>query len=464
MKVSPRSVAIDILCRGEKSGKPIDQVMEQTQRYQQLADQRDRYLVFAMIYGTLRRRGYLDWVLADFSNHPLEKMKPRVLQGLRIGLYQLLFMDRIPDSAAINEAVEALKAAKQPRWLLGFVNGLLRNIARRKASLPDPLQEKTSLPDIARLSHPQWLINRWVERYGKASAAAICRFNNMVPPLCLRVNTAATSVDTFLASLNEANIAAKPGFFAPDAVILNDYRGPVAEIPGYDAGLFQVQDEAAQLISLLLSPMEAGKSYLDGCAGLGGKTSHLAQMAAAADPRARPGLITAVEPSRLRIERLRDNLQRLNLSAYATIIAERLENLQPSLAGTFPGALIDAPCSGLGVVRRHPDIRWSRAEEDLRRYQQMQLALLDKAALLLEPSGILVYATCSMEPEENDAVAEKFLATHADFSLTNCRDHLPASAVGLVDEQGFFRTVPDKEGLGGFFAARLIRKRENAEL
>jgi 16S rRNA (cytosine967-C5)-methyltransferase len=457
MKVSPRSVAIDILCRWEKSGKPIDQVMEQTQRYQLLADQRDRYLVFAMIYGTLRRRGYLDWVLADFSKHPLKKMKPLVLNGLRTGLYQIFFMDRIPDSAAINETVEALKAAKQPRWLLGFVNGLLRNIARRKENLSDPEQENTPLPGSAELNHPQWLINRWVERYGKTSAAAICRFNNTQPPLCLRVNTAVTSIDSLLDSLRAANIAAQPGSFAPDAIILNDYRGPIAEIPGYEAGLFQVQDEAAQLISMLLFPMAAGKTYLDGCAGLGGKTSHLAQMAAVADPGAQPGLITAVEPSRLRIERLQDNLERLKLSEHVTIVEGRLENLQPSLAGTFAGALIDAPCSGLGVVRRHPDIRWSRTEEDMRRYHQMQLALLDGAALLLEPSAILVYATCSMEPEENDVVVEKFLAAHKGFSLTDCRDHFPSSAVGLVDEQGFFRTIPNREGLGGFFAARLVR-------
>jgi 16S rRNA (cytosine967-C5)-methyltransferase len=458
MKVSPRSVAIDILCKWEKSGKPIDLVMEQTPPYQLLADQRDRYLVYALIYGTLRRRGYLDWVLADFSKHPLKKMKPLVLNGLRLGLYQLLFMDRIPDSAAINETVEALKAAKQPRWLLGFVNGLLRNIAHRKENLPDPEQENTSLPDIAMLNHPQWLINRWVERYGKTTAVAICRFNNTQPSLCLRVNTAATGVDTFLASLNEANIAAKPGSFGPDAVILNDYRGPIAEIPGYGAGFFQVQDEAAQLISMLLLPMEAGKLYLDGCAGLGGKTSHLAQMAAVVDP----GAITAVEPSRLRIERLRDNLERLKLSEHVTIIAERLENLEPSLAGTFAGALIDAPCSGLGVVRRHPDIRWNRAEQDLRRYQQMQLGLLAQAALLLESGGILVYATCSMEPEENDAVVEQFLSAHADFSLTDCRNQLPSTAVELVDEQGFFRTIPDREGLGGFFAARLVRDWQKA--
>jgi 16S rRNA (cytosine967-C5)-methyltransferase len=464
MKVSSRSIAIDVLCKWEKSGKPIDQVLEQTKRYQQLADQRDRYLTFALIYGTLRQRGYLDWVLADFSSHPLKKMKPHVLNGLRIGLYQLLFMDRIPDSAAINETVEALKAARQPRWLFGFVNGLLRDIVRRKENLPDPEQENTSLPDIAGLNHPQWLINRWVERYGRTNTTAICRSNNMVPPLCLRINTSATSIDSFMDSLRAANIVALPGSFAPEAIILHDYRGPIAEIPGYETGLFQVQDEAAQLISMLLSPMETGKTYLDGCAGLGGKTSHLAQMAAVAGHGARPGLITAVEPSSLRIERLRDNLKRLKLTEYVTIVEGRLENLQPSLAGTFTEALIDAPCSGLGVVRRHPDIRWSRTEKDMRRYQQMQLALLEGAALLLEPSAILVYATCSMEPEENDAVVEKFLAVHADFFLTDCRDHLPASAVGLVDEQGFFRTVPDKEGLGGFFAARLIRKRGSAEL
>lgn len=462
MKDGPRFVAVDILCQWQQTGKPIDQLMEQL--HHRLADPRDRYLVFALIYGTLRWRGYLDWILAEFSSHPLQKMKAPVLHALRVGLFQMLFMDRIPDSAAINETVKALKVAGQPRWLTGFVNGLLRNIGRRKKLLPDPFQENSPLPTTARLNHPHWLVERWLQRYGEKKTTAICRLNNTPPPLCLRVNTSAVTANSFLALLHQAKISASSGFFAPDAILLNDFKGPVAEIPGYDDGLFQVQDEAAQLVSLLLAPIVTGKTYLDGCAGLGGKTSHLAQMLAAANHAAPAGSIVAVEPSRWRIKLLQENLQRLKLNLYVTVIPGRMENLASAMAGPFAAILIDAPCSGLGVVRRYPDIRWRRTPEDLRRYQRLQSTLLDSAVPFLERGGILVYATCSMEPEENEAVVATFLAKHIDFSLTDCRAHLPAAAARLADEQGFFRTVPGREGINGFFAARLQRKMKGAEL
>jgi 16S rRNA (cytosine967-C5)-methyltransferase len=456
MKEGPRSVAVDILCRWQQTGMPIDQLMEQMPH--RLPDPRDRQLVFALIYGTLRWLGYLDWILADFSSYPLQKMKTPVRQALRVGLYQLLFMDRIPDSAAINETVEAVKAARQPRWLTGFVNGLLRNIARRKEHLPDPLQENSVLPATARLNHPQWLVERWRERYGEKMTTAICRLNNTPPPLCLRVNTSAITADSFLALVRQANISAGPGIFTPDAILLHGFKGTVAEIPGYDDGFFQVQDEAAQLVSLLLAPMAAGKTYLDGCAGLGGKTSHLAQMLAVTDPAASVGSIVAVEPSRWRIRLLQENLQRLKLARYVTVIPGRLGDLGSSRAGSFAAILIDAPCSGLGVVRRRPDVRWRRTPADLHRYQRLQSTLLDSAAPLLAQGGILVYATCSMEPEENEAVVAAFLARHADFSLTDCRAHLPPGLAGLVDGQGFFRTVPGRDGVDGFFAGRLQKK------
>ena len=243
MKKGARSLAIDILCQWQQTGKPIDQLTEQLRH--RLPDPRDRQLVFALIYGTLRWQGYLDWVLGESSTHPLQKMRALVLHALRVGVFQLLFMDRIPDSAAINETVKALKAVRQPRWVTGFVNGLLRNIAHRKEHLPDPWQENAALPTTARLNHPQWLVDRWQQRFGEEATTALCRLNNTPPPLYLRVNTAAITTAVFLNLLHQANISARPGIFAPDALLLNDYKGLVAEIPGYDHGLFQVQDEAA---------------------------------------------------------------------------------------------------------------------------------------------------------------------------------------------------------------------------
>jgi len=458
LRKTTRFLTIDILCKWEKSAKPIDLILDQVLRNTRFADPRDRDMVFAMVYGTIRWRGYLDWILAKFSRHSLQKMKNRTLQALRVGLFQIIFMDRVPNSAAIDETIEALKAAKQPKWLTGFANGLLRTIARKKKELQDPRYDEEDLPDIARLSHPEWLLDRWRKRYGRKQTTNICMLNNTSPPLFLRVNTRMTTVEELLSRLTEAKISAQPGSFAPEAIRLSNYKGLIQDLPGYKGGSFQVQNEAAQLISLLLQPLLPGRVYLDSCAGLGGKASHLAQMLPNIIPQERIRPIVAVEPSKTRLRQLKENLKRLKLASRVEVIHDKLENLQRKDASLFAGVLMDVPCSGLGVIRRHPDIRWNRTPGDLLRYQKIQLALLESAACLVALGGVLVYATCSMEPEENDEVVARFCAEHHDFALTPCSDYLPPAAAGLVDEFGYFRTIPDKEGLDGFFAARLTKK------
>ena len=454
MKTSARAAAIEILSQWEKTAQPIDRLLDEGLPPDALADRRDYSLTMALVYGVLRWRGYLDWLLTDYSRHPLDKMKSRTRQALRVGLYQLLFMDRVPAAAALNETVKALKSAGQPGWLIGFVNGLLRNLSRRRPELPAPGQVDAALPAAAALSHPDWLFERWQKRYGRNQALAICRQNNSQPPLSLRVNTKLTTVAQFIKNLSQAGLAAQPGFFAPAAVRLTEYSGPVAQIPGYAEGCFQVQDEAAQLVAGLLLPLRPGQSYLDGCAGLGGKTSQLAEMLPAGDPPAR---LLAVEPNERRLRLLKENLARLQLAAPVHIFHTGLETLRDQ-PGQFAGILLDVPCSGLGVIRRHPDIRWSRQPADLGRYRQKQLALLGLAAPLAAPGGIVVYATCSMEPEENEEVVLGFLAAHPEFALTDGKNFLPPAAAELVDGQGFLRTVPDERGLDGFFAARLVKR------
>ena len=377
-------------------------------------------------------------------------MKSRTIQALRVGIFQLFFLDRIPPSAAINETVQALKDMRQPKWLTGFVNGVLRSVERQRPDLPTPFNGK-KLPDSAALSHPKWLINRWLERFGRPEAAAICRANNSVAPLSLRINTTRTTRNSILELLAAAEIEALKGRYSPLAVKLTGYNGPVVKIPGFSDGLFQVQDEAAQLVSMLLGPLRPNGIYLDGCAGLGGKTSHLAQIL---PPECQ---LFAVEPNPGRLQKLRENLERLHLGKAVHIVEEKIESLLPEMKQKFTGILIDAPCSGLGVIRRHPDIRWARSPEDLERYQGIQLAILASAARLLEPGGVLVYCTCSTEPEENQAAVESFLAAHPGFSLSDCRDFLPESGTEFVDAAGYFQTIPGRDDLDGFFAARLIK-------
>jgi len=446
-----RYIAIDILCSWEERRLPLDQLLEQYIADMAPGDPRDRQLIMSMVYGVVRWRGYLDWVVEKFSTHPLAKLKKRTLYALRVGIFQLLFLDRVPPSAAINETVQALKDMKQPQWLAGFVNGVLRGVDRERQNIPHPLNAKISaqLPETARLSHPEWLIKRWQNRYGNTAANSICTKNNTAAPLCLRVNTTRTTPAALLEKLRSEGLHAAAGKYGPLAIKLQDYHGPVTALPGFADGLFQVQDEAAQIVPLLLGPLQPGRSYLDGCAGLGGKTSHLAQMLPPGSP------LVAVEPNSGRLRKLHENLARLRLDTTVTIVEGTLSSLLPDNYEKFAGLLLDAPCSGLGIIRRQPDIRWSRNPADLLRYQEKQLALLSDAAQLVAAPGVIVYATCSTEPEENDAVVKKFLASHPQFVLANCRDILPASAADLVDNQGFFRTLPGQDDLDGFLGARL---------
>jgi 16S rRNA (cytosine967-C5)-methyltransferase len=447
----PRYIAIEILCRWEESHLPLDQIVEQLYANAALEDARDRHLSVSLVYGVIRWRGYLDWALGRFSSHPLTKMKIRTLQALRVGLFQLLFLDRIPPSAAVNETVQALKDMKQPKWLSGFANGILRNMERQRLDIPTPFRNMDSIPEAALLSHPEWLIQRWKNRYGKSQALAICQANNTRAHLCLRVNTRLTNSSVFMEKLAAAGMDAELGKFSPVAIRVADYHGSIAAIPGFTEGLFQVQDEAAQLVSLLLTPLKSGKTYLDGCAGLGGKTSHLAQMLPVGST------LDASEPNCGRVKKLRENLVRLRLEKTVTIVEGTIDSLLPDMKGKYDGVLVDAPCSGLGVIRRHPDIRWNRNTGDLLRYQEMQSALLGTAADLVAPDGTLVYATCSIEPEENETVVQKFLEIHPCFSLSDCRENLPGNCASLVDRGGFFRTLPGRDDLDGFFAARMIK-------
>lgn len=450
---SARYIAIEVLCNWEENRLPVDQIMEQHIASMILADPRDRQLVMSLVYDVIRWRGYLDWVAGTFSKHPLAKIKNRTLQALRTGILQLLFMDRIPASAAVNETVQALKDMKQPKWLTGYVNGLLRSVNREQQNIPIPLSGKnvSSLPEAARLSHPEWLIERWKKRYGASETQRICRANNTQAPLWLRVNTALTTPSALLEKLTNSELHAEAGKYSTLAIKLQDYHGPVTAIPGFTEGLFQVQDEAAQIVTLLLGPLQPGKQYLDGCAGLGGKTSHMAQMVP------QESSLFAIEPNPERLMKLKENLGRLQLNKTVTIVEGTLDSLLPGNIEKFAGILIDAPCSGLGVIRRHPDIRWNRSPEDLLPYQEKQLALLTTAAQLLASGGILVYATCSTEPEENEEVIKFFLAADPRFEPADCHEALPENCASLVDSQGFFRTLPGQDDLDGFFAAKLIK-------
>ncbi|MFH0782323.1 MAG: 16S rRNA (cytosine(967)-C(5))-methyltransferase RsmB [Pseudomonadota bacterium] len=448
-KQSPtaRFVAVKTLCRLHHDRSSVKPLLDRAIKEASLPGN-ERNLTMQLVYGVLRNRQYLDRILQLLSKTPLAKIDLFIHQTLAVGLYQLFFLERIPQAAAVHEMVECCKAGRIPKRLEGFVNGILRESIRQKDVLTvKAIRGKGGAPIV---NHPEWLFARWSSLFGQEEALRICAANNREPVLVLWTNVGKTTRNDFCTMLNQAGIINHLGAYAEEAVVLPEYQGAITAIPGFNEGLFQVQDEAAQLATGLLGPFRPGGRYLDGCAGLGGKTANLLRFAAD-----HALTIHAVEPEPYRRQKLQENLQRLGNPCTPIIHEKTLQQFASENPPPFDGILIDAPCSGTGVTGRHPDIRWNRCPEDLLLYHQEQLSILGHAAELLAPGGILVYATCSLEPEENQEVVKDFLAAHPAFQLTDCTPQLPDSARRFVTDL-CFAPHPDA-GIDGFFAARLQR-------
>ncbi len=311
-----RYIAIDTLHTLKKTRKPVSQIFAKAVSTLKL-DSRDRQLAMNLVYGVLRQREYLDLLLGKLCRQPLKKLHPFVHQALAVGIYQIVFLHRIPHSAAVNETVNALKAGKVPKRLHGFVNGVLRECTRQIDTLPTPGLTNNEGRPI--LNHPSWMTTRWQKKYGTNRMYEICAKNNTIPSLTLRVNTLTTSRQDLIRQISEQTTT-QPGLFAPNALILPDYHGPISEIIGYSKGYFQVQDEAAQLASLLLNPVKEGDSYLDGCAGLGGKTTHILELAGEHNLK-----LIAVEPDKGRQKKFDENMRRLHPDKKVTLKRESLQ-------------------------------------------------------------------------------------------------------------------------------------------
>ncbi len=446
VKKCGRYIAIEILLARQAERKPVDLFFN---RLAGELSSRDKAFVKTLVFGVLRQKEYLDLIIGRFSKHPLAKMKDRTLVTLEIGAYQLLFLDRIPSSAAVHATVDTLKQTRQPKWLQGFVNGLLRNVSRNKDNLPSPETAQKNEKPV--LNHPSWLVERWQRQFGENSGRQICVVNNREPSLTLRVNTHKTTRKQLQEQLDHQGILNTCCQYSPIGLQLPTYSGLITELPGFEQGFFQIQDESAQLATILLGPLHERKRILDGCAGLGGKTSHILQESE------KTSEVVAVEPDKRRFRLLQDNILRLQLGKKTSYICSTLEEYAKTRPALFDAILLDAPCSGTGVIRRNPDIRWNRRAEDFGEFQKTQSALLKICGLLLAPGGRLVYATCSLEPEENERVVSAFLDECTDFTLIDARSLLPDSAHELVTEDGFFQPLPTATH-DGFFAAAITRR------
>jgi 16S rRNA (cytosine967-C5)-methyltransferase len=446
--IDPRQLAFDILNRVE-AGAFSDLALDAVLVREREMDPRDRGLLTELVYGVLRQRGALDFVLARFCSQPLAKVEPKVLNLLRLGAYQLLFLDRVPAPAAVDETVETARRAGLAR-ATGFINGILRSLLRAPdgKALPDPASDPLSYLEHA-LSLPDWLASRWLAELGREEAFALADALRRSAPLTLRVNTLRIGREAFLAELARTGFEAAPTSFAPEGVIVAG-RGAKG-LPGADEGWFQVQDEASMLIPHLLAPL-AGERILDACAAPGGKTTEIAALTAG---RAR---ILALDIHPKRVALITAGARRLHCPGIETRCWDLTAPPEFLPPGSFDRVLVDAPCSGLGVLRRNPETRWRRTEPEIRQMSTLQQTLLDNVAGLVRPGGILLYSLCTLSPEETEGVVAAFLAGHPEFVRDDLRPFFPQWSE-LFDGQGAFRTLPHRHGgMDAFFAVRFRRQ------
>ena len=439
-----------------------------------LEDPRDRALAGEIACGALRWRNAIDHLLAQASSRPLARISPPVLDLLRAATYQLHWLDRIPAHAVVADTVTLSRAIGQPH-AAGFVNAVLRAMAdaQRRTALQLPaappvaarsgkaeglsVSREAALAYLSiTLSHPGWLVARWFDRHGFDAAVNWTRFNNRTPPVTLRPNLARISASDLAAALAAHDVRTTPARFAAHGLQVED-GDPIAT-PLAAEGLFVIQDEASQLLIELVSP-PAGSLVLDLCASPGNKTAGLA--APSPEASARPAgrqdgdhtRVVACDYRAHRVSLLKRTRERLRLANVAVV---RLDATAPlPFTEGFDRVLLDAPCSGLGTVRRDPDIKWRRAAGDLHAFADRQLAMLDRAAGFVRPGGRLIYSTCSSEPEENDEVVERFLEDQPAFRLIP--PDSPAAGP-FVDGCGYFRTLPFRDGVDAFFGAVLRRE------
>ncbi len=441
---SVRQIASEILLKVDIRKAYADSLLHHALETATL-DDRDQALLTEIVYGALRWRGSIDAKLSPHMRRPLTQADPFIRNLLRTTLYQLIFLDKIPDYAAVNEAVELAKF--QGGRAAGFVNGVLRNFLRHNNNVVEAAPNAQSRETLAEeFSHPEWLVQRWLADFGMEEAISLMRANNERSPLIVRVNTLKCSREELLGRFLAAGINANPTKCSPQGIAV--VSGPaVVELPGFAEGIFQVQGESSQLVTYLLGP-QSGERILDACAAPGGKSTHIAEM------MRDQGELIALDSAARGIDRVRDNLARLQLSSIHAVRADASGNLYGSLGPAYDRILVDAPCSGLGTLRSHPEIKWQRDESDIKRLCLLQAKILGNVARHLKGNGVLVYSTCTLSKDENDCTVESFLNEHEEFELEDAARYLPDSASHMVRGK-YYQALPHRDNTDGFFAARM---------
>jgi 16S rRNA (cytosine967-C5)-methyltransferase len=437
----------------------------------------DRRLLTELVYGTVRRQRTLDALIDQLAQKPASQQPPELRLILHLGLYQVHYLGQVPDSAAVNTTVDLAKKNGMV-GLAGFVNGLLRQAVRdqeqaaadrteaKSADLetidlpPDPgASPRASMPSLAHRhlgaglplvtqigmqhSYPDWIVQVWLDQFGQSATEQLCEWLNQPPSIDLRVNTRRSDRDSLQATLQDAGVQARPIPHLPQALRLAP-AGPIQNLPGFQEGWWIVQDSSAQLVSYLLDP-QPGETVVDACAAPGGKTLHIAEL------MQDKGQIWAIDRTASRLKKLQQNIDRLGLTAIQTVTGDSRD--QPQWVGLADRVLVDAPCSGLGTLNRHADARWRQTPKSVQELAQLQRQLLDQAATWVKPGGIMVYATCTLHPDENENLVQGFLADQPDWQIAPPAADSPV--MPFMAATGWAQVLPYQHHMDGFFMVKL---------
>ena len=458
--MNARIVALECLLTLSHSNASIASVVDSAFG-RHATEGRERRLVNGLVYGVIRWQKQLDWVLNQFIN-PKFQLDARHRNILRLGAFQLLHLDGIPAHAAIFETVQLATSPRRKSSgrgkTSGFINAVLRSIQREGTRVAYPPLDTNPIEHIAfSQSYPTWLVKQWLQTHDVSWTLAFCRASNQTAPLAFRVNTLLTQREKVCQFLEMKGLPASLSKIAPDGIALEnrtittfDTAGELTLKDILNRNDIYVQDESAMLVAHLLSPEDA-EFIVDMCAAPGGKTTHLAHL------MKNTGKIIAVDASAEKIALLQKNCRRVEAHNVETRVMDATK-ADLAFIKTADAVLIDAPCSGFGTLRRHPDIRWNKTLKQVRALSEIQYNLLKNAAPHIKPGGILVYSTCSIEPMENEEVIQRFLADFPMYTVENARRFLPDVPLSAITPQGFVQTFPHKHRIDGAFAARLRKE------
>lgn len=437
-----RGMAVKILNRIDRTDAYLDKLLDNEIKNSDFSGV-DKALLFEIVHGVMRMLNRIDWVLNGFYKGQFSKAIPNIKNALRVALYQILFLDKIPDYAAVNEAVEFIKKA-QGQKAADLTNAILRNIIRSKDVIryPDPDEDLIAYFSVY-YSHPVWLVKRWLNRYGQEFAEELMNANNNKPSLHIRVNTLVTNKDELKSLLDKVELKYKDGLYLDDFIRMQNLSN-ISDWGYFAKGYFSIQDESTGLPVNLLD-VKPGEKVLDLCAAPGGKTAYIAAK------MQNQGTIVALDKYESRIKILQKNMNRLKVENVKFIEKDALDFESNEL---FDKVLLDAPCSGLGTLTKKPDLKWKRELMDLKKLTELQYKLLLKGASLVKVGGYIVYSTCTIEPDENADIVNKFLFENSNFVLESAKGLINEK---LVTEEGFVQTYPNVHMLDGAFCAKLKR-------